>query len=212
MFSVNDVVGQLVILGVFKVPTKKSTLLDPKYKTVYGCMCLNCEDTKVITNPKNGFYCSCKRQAKKKSYKKTKDKLFMVWHNMRNRCFNSNNKSFKHYGLRGIGLYPKWLFFHNFKEWALKNGYKEGLTIDRIDVNSDYEPDNCRWVDYITQANNRTNNHHITWNGKTQTIAEWEREFGWCYNSLRSRITTLKWSIEKAMTTPIKQRKPRNRP
>lgn len=210
-FNINDIIENLVILDVFKMPTSKSSILNPYYRTVYGCMCLKCEETKVLSNPKKGFYCWCKRLEKKKLSKKEKDRLYMVWSNMRNRCFNKNNKGFKHYGFRGIGVCLEWAFFYKFKEWALNNGYKPGLSIDRIDVNGDYEPSNCKWTTCREQANNRTNNHHLTWKGKTQTIAEWEREFGWCYNSLRTRISN-GWSTEKALSTPMKQRKERSRP
>ena len=70
----------------------------------------------------------------------------------------------------------EWMEYKNFKEWALSNGYSDELTIDRIDVNGDYDPGNCRWATVAEQANNKRNNHRITIGDKTQTLTQWMRE------------------------------------
>lgn len=117
------------------------------------------------------------------------------------RTKRKKNKRYKDYGGRGIKVCDEWLNnFISFYNWAYKNGYKEGLTIDRIDVNGNYEPDNCRWVDLFTQANNKRNNHFVTYNGKTQTIAQWAREYNINYSTLCTRIAR-NWDFEKAIKT-----------
>lgn len=79
----------------------------------------------------------------------TYTKLYNSWRGMKERCLNPNNKSYKYYGGKGVGIYYPWLTFKNFKEWALVNGYETGLTIDRLDSNSNYEPSNCVWILHI---------------------------------------------------------------
>lgn len=114
--------------------------------------------------------------------------LYHVWVNIKQRCNNPNDTRYKNYGKRGIFICNEWDDFEIFRNWALDNGYKEGLTIDRINVNDGYYPENCRWTDWITQENNKRNNSYITWGEETHTIAEWARIFGVNYNSLVQRI------------------------
>lgn len=115
-------------------------------------------------------------------------RLYKLWSGMIQRCTNPNGDHYDNYGGRGIFVCNEWNDFENFKNWALDNGYKEGLTIDRINNDDGYYPENCRWVDQITQQNNRRNNRYITWNAKTHTIAEWARLFGLSYNALWYRV------------------------
>ena len=86
----------------------------------------------------------------------------------------------------------------------MANGYSDDLTIDRIDVNGNYEPSNCRWVTMKEQANNTRKNHYLTYNGKTMTMRKWADELGVSYNLIRDRINKLGWSVEDALTTPRK--------
>ena len=92
--------------------------------------------------------------------------------------------------------------FQAFYDWAMSNGYTDNLTIDRIDVDENYNPENCRWVDKLTQANNCRTNHNLTFNGKTQSIAAWARELGVRDSLIRHRIVTLGWSVDRALTEP----------
>ena len=107
---------------------------------------------------------------------------------MINRCRRENNDNYNRYGGRGIDVCSEWDDFAEFQRWAIDNGYNEDLTIDRIDNDDGYCPENCRWVDTLTQGNNRTTNHVITYNGETHTIAEWSRILGIKYPTLYSRI------------------------
>lgn len=126
-------------------------------------------------------------------------KLYNTWLHIKTRCYNQNYNRYKDWGGRGITMCDEWL--HDpvaFYDWAMSNGYKEDLTIDRIDVNGNYEPDNCRWVDRKTQSNNRRDNVKFTYDNKTLTIAQWSRELGIPENTIRSRYLRGK-SVEKCL-------------
>lgn len=133
----------------------------------------------------------------------SKDKLHGLWRNIKGRCYNPNNPSYKFYGARGIKMCDEWTNdFVAFYDWAHTNGYKEGLQIDRIDVDGDYCPENCRWVSKTIQANNTRRNIYVTMNGTTKTIAEWCKELGINYHSVQTR-TYKGWDPVLALTTPF---------
>lgn len=100
-------------------------------------------------------------------------KLYEVWLTMKGRCENPNRPKYKDYGARGIKVCEEWHDAEVFCKWALENGYKEGLQIDRIDVNGNYEPSNCRWVTPKENSRNRRNTVLLTVNGETKCVAEW---------------------------------------
>lgn len=135
-------------------------------------------------------------------------RLYTIWDNMRSRCNNSNNPKYKDYGGRGISVCKEWDDYDSFKNWALENGYTDDLSIDRIDVNGNYEPVNCRWITQKKQCRNKRTNHLITYNGETKTIAEWAEETGIPYHTLKRRINKYNFSPEEALT--IKPKKGNN--
>jgi hypothetical protein len=138
-------------------------------------------------------------------------KMFNAYVNMKTRCYNHNYYLFKNYGGKGITICDEWLGkngFINFREWSLKNGYKDKLSIDRIDNNKGYSPDNCRWVTMTVQQNNRTNNRLITLGGETKTLADWCRFYKINYSAVISRLD-LGWSDIDALTKPLQRRKER---
>lgn len=100
-------------------------------------------------------------------------RLYEIWRQMHRRCYGEKTKAYPYYGGRGITVCPEWHDFAKFREWAIGNGYADNLTIDRIDVNGDYAPSNCRWTTQKQQANNRRNNHRIRYNEEEHTISEW---------------------------------------
>lgn len=116
-------------------------------------------------------------------------RIYNIWTGMKDRCYSEKCPQYKHYGGRGIRLCEEWANNpKNFCEWAMANGYKENLTIDRIDCNGDYSPNNCRWVTMDEQQRNKRNNRNITYNGKTQCVAAWARELGISHGTLFTRI------------------------
>lgn len=118
---------------------------------------------------------------------------------MNSRCYRKNCIAYKNYGARGITICEEWKSnFDNFYNWAINNGYSENLSIDRIDNNKGYSPENCRWTTKKVQANNQRSNCLITYNGKTQTMKQWADELGINYSTLRSRLNTYDLSVDKA--------------
>lgn len=148
--------------------------------------------------------CGCQRGAAnikhgdKKRHQKA-SRLYRIWCGMLWRC-SKNNNSKRSYARNGIHVCDEWLDYSTFKSWAIQSGYAEGLTIDRIDTRGNYEPSNCRWTTVMEQANNKTNNHLLTHNGKTMTLAEWARESGINYSTLRSRVNRQGLSLDVALS------------
>ena len=161
----------------------------PRKQVTWNCVC-DC-GTKLIVigcslRSGNSKSCGCKkRESTKKRNKKhgyanrgKKTRLYNIWIAMRQRCSNPKHKSYDRYGGRGIRVCAEWNSFKAFRDWALKNHYHKTLSIERIDNNGNYEPNNCKWASDISQANNKINNRHITYLGQRKTLAEWSRLTG----------------------------------
>jgi hypothetical protein len=117
-------------------------------------------------------------------------KLYHAWRSMIDRCYNDSNKRYKNYGERDIIVCEEWKNSPlNFCNWAVENGYKDGLSIERKDINGNYEPDNCCWIPVGEQALNRTNTRMITINGITHSIPEWAKLYGVKSEIIRQRLT-----------------------
>ena len=114
---------------------------------------------------------------------------YKIWCMMKARCTNQNAPNYKLYGGRGITICDEWIDDPKaFCEWAVANGYKDNLTIDRIDTNGNYEPSNCRWVTNIQQQRNKRNNVTLTYNGETKCITEWAEMYGITRSKIYQRI------------------------
>lgn len=155
--------------------------------------------------------CGCLRNelfAKKHTtHNQSKSRLYIIWRFMKSRCRNPNDCNYYLYGARGIDYCDEWEDFETFRKWAISAGYDEKAprgvcTLDRADVNGNYNPQNCRWVDAKTQAINRRDNNLVTANGDTKTIAEWAEEKGINYYTLWDRIMRRKWDVDRALNTP----------
>jgi len=128
-----------------------------------------------------------------------KDRLYRIWGNMKQRCYNPNNTVYDRYGKRGIQICDEWrTSFKSFAEWANANGYTDEMTIDRIDNDGNYCPENCRLASRKEQANNRSDNNLITYNSKTQTVMQWAEELGIDHRTLWARLQ--KWPAERALS------------
>lgn len=134
-----------------------------------------------------------------KTHGDSNTRLYKIWAGMKKRCNNPNAWNYQDYGGRGIEVCNEWNEYEPFRNWAIKSGYNDSLSIDRINVNGNYEPNNCRWVDKKGQANNRRTSVYITYNDETHTIAEWARELDMSYKKLHHRLSR-GWSIERALT------------
>lgn len=135
--------------------------------------------------------------------RKPKTKLYRVWSTMKERCYNPNNHKYKNYGARGIKVCEEWKTdFKAFQKWAYENGYGEGLSIDRIDNNSGYEPSNCRWATAEQQQNNRRNNRTIEIDGVTHTISEWSKISGIKFETIWARLVRYGYSNRDAVFSP----------
>jgi len=149
--------------------------------------------------------CTCiRKECGKDFFKhgKSRTRLFYIWASMRERCRNPNNSRYENYGGKGVKVCDEWSEYKPFEEWALNNGYREDLTIDRIDVDGDYCPANCRWADAKTQQRNKTTNHYVEIDGETKTLAEWCEIYGADYNVVHSRIKYYDWEPKRALETP----------
>ena len=181
--------GKLTVIG-------ESKKINNEFFSLCKCECGN---EKLIRNgalkkgvPKS---CGCSKHTRKKTTnlveKKIKikseipKKIKSIFYSMRARCQNPNTKCYNYYGGRGIKVCEEWLKdINSFYIWALKSGYNENLSIERIDVNGDYEPSNCKWATRTDQANNKRNNVFLTYNNEKKTIAQWAR----IYNISPSKI------------------------
>lgn len=206
----NQTFGKLIVL--YRVyPNKVSNK-----HTYWKC---RCECGKEIVTSSNHLRtghtqsCGCMHNAKKgknnPSYKhgKKHTRLYRIWSGMKGRCLNKNNKKYKNYGARGIKVCNDWLDkqngFINFYNWAINNGYKGDLTIDRFDVNGNYEPNNCRWATIKEQNMNKTTTRYAIYKHKKKTIMEWAEEYNIKYSILIRRIDR-GWNVEKALLTPVR--------
>lgn len=129
-------------------------------------------------------------------------RLYGIWAAMKRRCFNDNTCYYKYYGGRGITVADEWLDYVNFKKWAISNGYAEGLSIDRIDVDKNYEPSNCRWVSMKTQQNNRRNNLRLRYKDCVYSVSELARITGLSERTIRGRLER-GWTVEKTVETRL---------
>jgi len=204
----------LTVRGITRLPNGHRAFL---------CEC-DCGNMKAIepTQWEQGIVksCGCKHdELQKESHTKhglSGTRLYGIWSNMNARCFNPNSQHYKHYGGRGITVCTQWKGEQgllNFIDWANRNGYSDELSIDRIDVNGNYEPDNCRWADWYMQANNRRtpkigNDRKkrvvklFSINGDARSMKEWCVLFGTSQQAVYYRMDKLGMTLEQALKTP----------
>ena len=178
----------------------------------YYCRC-DCGNVVTVLRTSltsgNTKSCGClhREQLSERNYKhgERNTRLYKTWISMKQRCSVHRDK-YKQWEGRGIKVCDEWReSFTVFKDWAEANGYKEDLTIDRIDVNGNYEPSNCRWITKQEQQFNKTNTRYFEYKGQKKCLAEWAEIFEMNKPTLYNRIYNLGWSIEKALETEIKK-------
>lgn len=203
----SDIIGQR--FGRLEVIDRAETKNKHRY---FLCRC-DCGTVKAIslTHLRAGASQSCGCGVKEATIHRntkhngTHTRLFNIWQGMRRRCTNEKDKNFKYYGGRGIRVAEEWNDFEPFREWSLANGYAEDLTIERINVNGNYQPDNCTWIPRDVQAKNKRNNHPVMINGETKLMTEWIKEAKVSSTQVYDRIRK-GWSIEDALFTTDKRK------
>ena len=136
-----------------------------------------------------------------------RDRLYTVWRTIKRRCYDPSYKDYPHYGGRHITMCKEWRDnFESFYQWALKTGYRPGLTVDRVCNTRGYNPGNCRWASRKQQANNRTTNTHLKMDGKSMTISQWAELTGIPDYAIIRRMER-GGSVKKSLTTPLQSRK-----
>lgn len=127
--------------------------------------------------------------------------IYKKFQQMKKRCYSPKCKAYNNYGGRGIDICSEWLNdYRTFIEWSLNNGYQKGLSIDRIDNNKGYYPENCRWVNNLTQQNNKRNNRYLEFEGEKYTIAEWSRIKNIPAPTISDRLRR-KYTIDKVLNS-----------
>lgn len=146
--------------------------------------------------------CGCLKLDLLNKHGMSKTRLYSEWHGIKVRCLNEQDAHYPNYGGRGITVCPEWVdSFEAFRDWALANGYRDDLTIERKDNDGPYSPDNCRWATPKEQHNNKRSNRLITFNGETHTVTEWAAITGIDRHALYSRLKR-GWSVERLFTPP----------
>lgn len=189
----NDIIGErygrLTVIGFDHI--------DERHQAYWVCQC-DCGSKVVVKAASlksgNTSSCGCYKRDRTRETMATHGlsttRLYKAWQAMQNRCENSNYGSYHRYGQRGIRVCGEWKNFENFRDWAVASGYSEGLSLDRINNDGNYCPENCRWTDWGTQCNNRSSNHIIEYGGQSHTVAEWARLFNMPYSTLQRHIQT----------------------
>ena len=172
----------------------------------YGLYLCNCgkvfESTPNYVNIRGTMSCGCYQKLVTTTHGKSKHPLHKIWTGILQRIENPNSASYKYYGGRGLGICNEWRMFDNFyKDMAV--GYAKGLTVDRIDNEKGYSPDNCRWATPLQQGRNKRNNIIIEYNGEELCLSEMAGKYNINIQTLYSRIFAHGWSVDLAISTPV---------
>lgn len=181
-------------------------------RTFWKCQC-SCGNVKVIrraaltqgTTVSCGCYCKERVKESTTTHGYSNTRLYTIWQGIKNRCTKPTDHNWKYYGGRGITICDEWKDdFVPFYEWAISAGYTDRTTIDRIDNNKGYSPDNCRWTTPVVQGSNKRNNHRVTYQGETKTVMEWVRTLGISKTTLLRRLQQHNGDMEAALVEPYR--------
>lgn len=194
--KIGDRYGRLLIQAIGKIPGTY------RYKAVCLCDCGNIVAPSIDAMRRGAATsCGCAHRDAVTKHGRWSHPLYKILKAMKERCYKTTDKRYPDYGGRGITVCERWHDIENFiaDMWP---SYFEGATIERENVNGNYEPGNCSWVTAAAQQSNKRSNIELTHNGKTQCLAHWAEEVGLTYGTLWDRIKVQKWSAERALTTP----------
>lgn len=200
--------GRLTVMDYAEDHIQKSG----KHRTQWKCVC-SCGNTVIVQsfNLKSGNTKSCgclnteniKNNSVKHGCRHTR--LYRIWTNMKSRCYNKNCASYTRWGGRGIEMCDAWReSFEEFMNWSMSNGYEEYLSIDRIDNDGNYCPENCRWTTVEEQCNNRSSSVFYEYNNELKTLPQLSKQYGVDCHTLFARVNKLNWSIDRALKEPVK--------
>lgn len=192
--------GEITFLEVAGIGTYRDIM--------WKCRC-SCGNEIILSGKQymKVLHCGCLKEESK-----TKSRIYKIWRGMKSRCSkeDTGTNSWEEYGGRGIRVCQEWdneeTGFENFKKWSYENGYEDTLTIDRIDVNKNYSPNNCKWATLKEQGRNKRNNRMIEYKGEVKCLSEWSDIFNIKSSTISKRIDKYKWSVDKALTTPVKKK------
>lgn len=179
-------------------------------RTAWNCLC-ECGNKFVTTGDalRTGktSSCGCYRHEREveanTTHGKRNTRIYRTYATMKQRCYCKTNFKYKNYGERGIKICDEWLHnFMSFYNWAMENGYNDTLTIERIDVNGNYCPENCTWIPLGEQAKNKTTNRIILYNGQKDILSNWCKSLGLNYKTTHNRLSN-GWSVEDAFKTKV---------
>lgn len=194
--------GKLTVLSLHDERDTRPKI--PQYQ--WNCIC-ECGNHVVVTTRllKEGHKKSCGCLLRKK-LNMSNTRIYRIWFGMKDRCNRNNNTRYKYYGGYGIGYCKEWEDFNVFYE-DMKDGYSDGLSLERIDYTKDYCKDNCKWVTQKEQVRNRSITKMVSYNGEVKPLAEWAEIYNLPYSILYDRYVSRKWTFERAITQPIRIRK-----
>lgn len=180
---------------------------DSSGSAMWKCLC-ECGNYTLVRagNLQSGAVksCGCLRHRPTRTHNMSGSRLYAVWASMKARCCYKGHHSYADYGGRGIKMCKEWAeSFQAFSEWALTHGYSDDLTIERIDHDGDYIPENCTFIPKSEQAKNRRSCVIIEHLGKKQNLMAWSKELGIPYSVLHNRMYKLGWSFERAISEPV---------
>lgn len=204
--------------GRLTVLSRAENVKPGRVRWICKCDCGN--QTIVYSNnlKENGtLSCGCYRREVRCAVNKrrskhglAKSRLYRIWFGIKRRCYSESGENYERYCARGIKVCDEWInSFESFRDWAMSHGYSDDLSIDRIDNDGDYTPDNCRWVNAKIQGNNRSTNRVLEYGGRKLNVTQWANEVGLNKKTLEGRLLR-GWSVEKALTTPVKERRKSN--
>jgi len=197
---VGKIYGQLTVLSIVRRDNRHIYVM---------CSC-SCGVQKVVRfdSIKSGSTVSCNcRKGKGISHGMSKTQTYEAWHSMNQRCKNPNLKAYKNYGERGITVCDRWFKFENFLE---DMGVRpEGLSLERINNEEGYNPQNCKWATTAEQNRNKRDNVFLTFQGETKIQSVWAAEKNMSLQVLWNRLYVRNWSVDKALSTPVRLRRKR---
>lgn len=216
----SDFMGRPPAIPYEKIPKMKFERLKPikriegTGRTKWLCEC-DCGNKTIVLQKHlcNGNTKSCGCLAKEgnsnRTHGESKTRLYLLWSEIKRRCYNKNDTSYRWYGAKGIEMCEEWLNdYTKFRDWAYSTGYDESLprgkqTIERKDTNGNYCPENCEWKTIQQQQRNKSSNRLYEYNGESHLLPEWAEILNLDYDLLRSRVGDYGWTLEQAITEPM---------